>query len=160
MRPRHPTRGGGSSLSWRVCCAPGRPGVTKLILLQAKPAWGLANSSRVMEPGGCWGWGWRKEALALIKLCLKLTLHGNLSVKPTNYLLRKFPELLGWVITCNSKRPNRTTDGDGDVSLTYRPGHPYKSPEMWQVSFSSFIKWTAEAMKRGKNSSEVTWLVK
>ena len=96
------------------------------------------------------GWGWRKEALALIKLCLKLTLHVNLSVKPTNYLLRKFPELLGGVVTCNSKHPNRTTDDDVDVSLTDRHGHPYNSLELWQLLFSSFIKWTAEAMKRGK----------
>lgn len=97
------------------------------------------------------GWGWRKGALALTTVYLKLTLHGKLSVKPTNYLLRQFPELLGWVVTCNSKHPNRTTDDDGDASDIQTQPHS-QQPRAGEGIILLLYKGTAEATKRGKES--------
>ena len=97
------------------------------------------------------GWGWRKGALALTTVYLKLTLHGKLSVKPTNYLLRQFPELLGWVVTCNSKHPNRTTDDDGDASDIQTQPHS-QQPRAGEGIILLLYKGTAEATKRGEES--------
>lgn len=94
-----------------------------------------------------------KWSLPLIKQCLKVhIIYKSFSYlsQQTLYPLRHFHGLLGWVVTCSSKHPNRTTDNDNEGSMTYTHGHPYNSPGLRQVLFFYTSSEKTEALKREK----------